>query len=116
MTGRTFSKFNDEQRRRRVVEDPLRKPVIMPGGLFEPWSPGVSEWDRRAGLRALAALTAVFAGPSHRALAALRKAELSPETADEALAEFDRLPTLRRRQVVAVYARILRPPEPEGAS
>jgi hypothetical protein len=109
MTARTFGQFTDEWRRNQVVEDPLQRTVVMPSGLFGPWIPGIPEPDRRAGLRALAALSAVFAGSGHPVVAALRKAEAEPETAGEALALFDKLPTLRRRQVLATYARIMSP-------
>jgi hypothetical protein len=121
MTPRTFGQFNDEWRRQQMVEDPLPLPlpksVIMPSRLFGPWTPDTPEPDRRAGLRALAALTAVFAGSSHLVVAALRRAEAEPETAGQALALFDKLPTLRRRQVLATYARIMSPPtKPRGPS
>ncbi len=116
MKPRTFSDFTDEYRRQQVVDDPLQKPVPLPAGVFGPWVPGIPEHERRAGLRALACLCAVFGGMGHPAVAALRRAELDPDAAGEALALFDRLPTLRRRQVVATYARIMRPPELDGAA
>jgi hypothetical protein len=116
MTGRPFSEFTDEHRRQQVAEDPLQRPLALPPGVFGPWRPGIPENERWAGLRALAALSAVFAGMDHPVVAALRRAELEPAAAGEALALFDRLPTLRRRQVIATYARIMRPAEPREAS
>jgi hypothetical protein len=105
----TFGQFCDDWLRRQVVEPPPSGPVVMPSGLFGPWVPGLTEPDRRASLRALAMLCAVFCGSSDPVVAALRKAELKPDTADQARALFDKLPTLRRRQVLATYARVMRP-------
>lgn len=109
MTARPFSDFTEEHRRQQVAEDPLTTSVALPAGVFGPWRPGIPETERWAGLRGLAALSAVFAGIDHPVVAALRNAEANPEMAGAALALFDRLPTLRRRQVVAVYARLMRP-------
>ncbi len=106
---RTFGDFADQVRRRQMAEDPLSGPVIMPSGLFGPWRIGVTEPDRTAGLRALAALVAVYCGSGHPTVAALRKAERDPEAADAALMAFDGLPALKRRYVVATYARLMRP-------
>src|SRR5262249_33494074 len=88
-----------------------RSPMVMP---FGPWTVGVAEPDRVAGLRALAALSAVFAGSGHPVVAALRMAEAEPETAGQALSLFDKLPTLRRRQVIATYAAVMRPRRAPG--
>lgn len=77
--------------------------------LFGPWRVGIPETERVAGLRALAALVAVFAGSDDPAVAALRHAEAHVGASDEALAEFDQLPSLRRRHVLATYARLTRP-------
>lgn len=107
--ARPLSDFTDEYRRQQVAEDPLATPVALPAGVFGPWRPGIAENERWAGLRALAALSAVFAGPGHPVVAALRRTEADPGVAAEALDLFDRLPTRHRRQVVAVYARLMRP-------
>jgi len=57
----------------------------------------------------LAALVAVFAGSDDPAVAALRHAEVDVSASDQALAEFDKLPALPRRHVLASYARLMRP-------
>jgi hypothetical protein len=77
--------------------------------LFGPWLPGIPEAERRAALRALAALVAVFAGSHDPAVAALRHAELDISTSDQALAMFDQLPALPRRKIIATYAQLMRP-------
>jgi hypothetical protein len=64
MVSRKFSQFTDAQRRAAVHEDPAA--MKLPGGIFGPWRPGIDEAERRAGLRALAALTVVFAGSAIR--------------------------------------------------
>jgi hypothetical protein len=79
------------------------------GGPFGPWSPGVDRVERVAALRALAALVAVFCGSDHVAVDALRHAEADAGALDQALAEFDKLPSLRRRHVITTYARIMSP-------
>jgi hypothetical protein len=107
MKARTFGQFNDEMRRQQIVQEP-ESPVVMPSGLFGPWRPNVPEAERRAGLRALAALVAVYCGSDHPAVGAMRKAERDPGAADEALKAFDGLPALKRRYVVSTYARLMR--------
>jgi hypothetical protein len=77
--------------------------------LFGPWLPGIPEAERRAALRALAALVAVFAGSDDPAVAALRHAEADAGALDQALEAFDRLPSLWRRRVIASYAKLMSP-------
>jgi hypothetical protein len=105
---RTFADFADEFRRSQAIE-PQPGPAVMPSGLFGPWVPGIPEPDRRAGLRALAALASVFCGSRDPVVEALRKAELAPEAADQALALFEKIPTRRRREILASYAAVMRP-------
>jgi hypothetical protein len=76
---------------------------------FGPWMPGAPEAERVAGLRALAALICVHCGSDHVAVDALRRAESDVTAADQALVEFDKLPSLRRRHVLATYAALMRP-------
>jgi hypothetical protein len=78
-------------------------------GLFGPFRPHVERVERVAGPRAIAALTAVFAGSDHAAVAALRQAEADVGASDQALSEFDKLPALPRRKIISVYAAIMRP-------
>jgi hypothetical protein len=47
-------------------------------------------------------------------VAALRKAELAPDTADQALALFNKIPSRRRRNILASYAAIMRPYKPQN--
>jgi hypothetical protein len=113
MSVKKFQQFTDAQRRAAVVDEPAA--VKRPGGKFGPWRPGVEEAERRAGLRALAALTLVFASATHPVVATLRLAERVPEMMGQALDEFDGLPALRRRHIVASYARLMRPLVDGGA-
>jgi hypothetical protein len=108
IASRTVGDFADQWRRQYVISDPLPGPVVMPSGLFGPWLPGIPEPDRRAGLRCLAGLAAVFCGSRDPVVTALRRAELSPDTAGEALALFDKIPSRRRREILATYAAIMR--------
>jgi hypothetical protein len=107
-TQRSFGNFADEWRRSQAIEPPPG-PTIMPSGLFGPWVPGVPESDRRAGLRALAALAAVFVGSNAPVVEALRRAELEPNTAGEALKLLDRIPTRQRRNILCSYAAVMKP-------
>ena len=74
--------------------------------LFGPWRVGLDPTERVAQLRSLAALAATFCGSRHPLVRALRAAERDQEAAAEALVLIDRLPTLRRRQMLAVFGRI----------
>jgi hypothetical protein len=78
-------------------------------GLFGPWMPTVDPVERVAGLRALAALVAVFAGSDDPAVSALRRAEVDVGASDQALEAFDKLAALPRRKIISVYARLMRP-------
>ena len=66
-------------------------------GPFGPFRPDTPEPDRVAGLRAIAALVSVYCGADHVVVDLLRRAEADVGASDEALAEFDQLPSLRRR-------------------
>jgi hypothetical protein len=75
-----------------------------------PFSPTLRDQvERVAGLRALAAFSAVFAGSDHVVVDLLRRAETDAGALDQALTELDRLPSLWRRRVIASYARLMRP-------
>jgi hypothetical protein len=91
----------------------MTDPPAMP---FGPWSPGVTEYDRRAGLRAICALCAAYCGSDHRIVTTLRLAERVPDMMGHALQEFDGLPALRRRHIVGTYAAVMRPMREEGVS
>jgi hypothetical protein len=79
------------------------------GPPFGPFRQGIAEVERVAGLRGLTSLTAVFAGSSHPAVSALRRAEMDASASDAALAEFDKLAALPRRKIISVYAAIMDP-------
>jgi hypothetical protein len=76
---------------------------------FGPFRPDVDPVEKVAGLRALAALVAVFAGSDHVVVDLLRRAEADPGASSEALAMFDRLPALPRRKIISVYAAVMHP-------
>jgi hypothetical protein len=78
-------------------------------GKFWPLSPDVTPVEKVAQLRALCALTAVFAGSGHPLIDMLRRAETDRDAAAEALAMFDQLPSLPRRHVISTFAAIMRP-------
>ena len=73
---------------------------------FGPWREGLDPTERVTQLRSLAALATTFCGSRHPLVRALRAAERDQEAAAEALVLIDRLPTLRRRQMLAVFGRI----------
>jgi hypothetical protein len=83
--------------------------ISPPALLFGPWVPDISETERVAGFRALAALTAVFAGSGHVAVGALRRAESDASLSGAAQAAFDGLPALPRRKIISVYAAVMYP-------
>jgi hypothetical protein len=83
---------------------------------FGPWVVGVDELERRAGLRALAALVAVYCGSDNPVVSALRCAESDIAASDQALAAFDRLPSLWRRRVIAAYAAVMYPRRRPGGA
>jgi hypothetical protein len=77
---------------------------------FGPWSPGLDPIERVAQLRALAALVLVFLGLRHPLVETLRAAEADSDAAARALHMLDRLPTLRQRRLLSVFARVTWPP------
>jgi hypothetical protein len=83
--------------------------MSAPAGAFGPFRPDTPELERVAGLRALAAFVSVYCGADHVVVDLLRHAEADAAASSHALAEFDRLPSLRRRHVIAAYARLVRP-------
>jgi hypothetical protein len=105
---RSFADFADEWRRKQAIEPPP-SPTLMPSALWGPWIVNIPEADRRAGLRALAALCCVFVGSSAPVVGALRRAETSPDTAGAALKLFDRIPSRQRRNVLCSYAALMKP-------
>jgi hypothetical protein len=76
---------------------------------FGPFRRDTPEVERVAGLRAISAFVSVYCGADHVVVDLLRRAEADVGMADQALAEFDRIPSLRRRHVIASYARLMRP-------
>jgi hypothetical protein len=89
--------------------------ALLALGVFGPWLPGIPEHDRAAGLRALAALVAVYCGSGDPVVDALRRAELDATTSDQALAAFDALPALRR-WLLATYAMLMSPSRQRGGA
>jgi hypothetical protein len=96
----------------RVTDDRTEHPSathFVPAGRFGPWVPGICEGERRAALRALAALVSVYCGSDHVAVGLLRHAEVDPTASGHALEEFDKLPALPRPKILSVYAAVMRP-------
>ena len=73
------------------------------GEPFGPFRDDCAPIERRAQLRALQALVRVIIGP-HPVIRSLRKAEGDDRLLRSALAEFDGLPALARRHVLASFA------------
>jgi hypothetical protein len=78
-------------------------------GVFWPLSPDVTPVEMVAQLRALCALVAAHCGSSHELVSTLHQAEHDADAAARALELFDRLPSLRRRRIIATLASIMRP-------
>jgi hypothetical protein len=78
-------------------------------GVFWPLSPDVTSVEKIAQLRALCALTAAYCGSAHELVGELGRAEYDADAAARALELFDRLPSLRRRHIIATFAAIMRP-------
>lgn len=68
-----------------------------------PWSPGLSDGERVARLRALRVAVHLLAGKDVPAVALLRLAETDPEAMERARRAVDALPTAVMRRVVASY-------------
>jgi hypothetical protein len=73
---------------------------------------GCSSAEQAARLRALRALALVYLGPAHPATIALAAAIADPSTEEEALAQIDALPALRRRRLLASYGALMTKPQP----
>jgi dihydroneopterin aldolase len=79
---------------------PEKRPLTALGFLFD----GIDEVERRARLRELRVLVAVYCGWDHPAKAALDQAISSNASYEIALEAIDQLPALRRRRLLATYA------------
>jgi hypothetical protein len=93
MGARTFGQFN------RAFEAGIMA--------YGPWSPGCRGHDeRKAQLRSLAALAAVYLGSDHSLVDVLRAAESDPMAfiaAEDAIA---RVPSLTRRRILSTFSAI----------
>jgi len=76
---------------------------------FGPWVPGLSDGERQARWRSLAALAMVFLGPLHPLVRTCVAAEGDPVAADTAWAILEGLPALRKRRLLATYAALSTP-------
>jgi hypothetical protein len=76
---------------------------------FGPWAAHVDGVEKIAQFRALAMGAAVYCGSGHKLVGELRKAETDEAAAARALELFDRLPSLRRRHIIATFAAVMRP-------
>jgi hypothetical protein len=80
--------------------------------LFGPWSPGLDPTERRAQLRSLAALAAVFTGSGSELVAALRDAEHGEAAAAHAFEVLNRLPALTKRRLLSAFGAVTWPRQP----
>lgn len=83
-------------------------------GAWGPFQPGLEAGERLARLRTLRGLIRVLAGPrgaeaGHKLL--LAEVDPDDEVLAEAAQEFDRLPAIDRRRVLASFAALLPPAE-----
>lgn len=84
---------------------------IAAAGGFGPWATGLTDAERLARWRSLRAVAGLLVGPSSPLVRELRAAETDAAAGERALVEFNRLPTMALRQVLAAYARIAAPGE-----
>lgn len=68
---------------------------------------GCSPAEQAARLRELRALALVYLGPAHPATIALAAAIANPSAEEEALAQIDTLPALRRRRLLGSYGALM---------
>jgi hypothetical protein len=77
---------------------------------YGPWSPGLhDEVERGKQLRSLQALVAVFLGSTSPLIAALRKAEDDAGALTAASDVLDKVPSVKRRHIMATFAAITWP-------
>ena len=76
---------------------------------FGPFRAGVPEVERIAELRALGAISALLLGSRHPIVAALRQAEVVPESAGVALEQIEQLPASKRRRLLATFSAVCWP-------
>lgn len=78
--------------------------------LWGPFCPDLSDAERAARSRCLAALVFGYAGGPRAApaLVALRRLEMDAAAAAEALAAFDALPSIGRRRALVAFAAVMR--------
>lgn len=76
---------------------------------FGPWSPLCPAGERERQLRCLQAIIACHHGSAHPLIPLLRRAERDAMAYAAALDEFERLPALHRRRVLATHAAITWP-------
>lgn len=76
---------------------------------YGPWTEGLDHAERIGRCRCLRALCLLLLGASHPLVTLLADAETDDAALDEAKAELDRLPALRRRRLLASYAELARP-------
>jgi hypothetical protein len=78
---------------------------------FGPWRDGLSAAERLARLRSMRAIILLIA-PTCEAVDDLRAAETDVLMLDAARASFDRIPSLQRRRILSVMARLHEPVRP----
>lgn len=84
--------------------------MMRPSDAWGPFAPNLSETERIARCRALAAFVRVYTGPEGEAVvSALRSLEANTNTAPAALEALDRLPSRSRRGALASFAALHSP-------
>jgi hypothetical protein len=80
---------------------------------YGPWSPGIDQDERRAQLRGLASIAAVYLSSRHPLVEALRHAEHDERRLDAAFEMFEGLHPKTRRQMLATHAAVTGPRLPQ---
>jgi hypothetical protein len=75
-------------------------------GAFGPWLRKRADAERRAQLRSLAALSAVFVGSHNPVVRELRLAERDDGALVSAYALFEQLPAIPKRRILATYGAV----------
>lgn len=84
--------------------------MIAPANQWGPFADNLDDAERRARLRSLRALAAVYAGPRALTLCQqLARAEADPVALESALDALDRLASLDRRRILSSFASLHRP-------
>jgi hypothetical protein len=81
--------------------------------MYGPWSPGIDQSERRAQLRGLASIAAVYLSSAHPLVEMLRDAEHDERRLNAAFDMFEALHAKTRRQMLSTHAAVTGPRRPQ---